>query len=52
MRFKEYITETWYYHGTSPEAADDILKNGFKKSLHDGKTFMTKNYMEANKYSR
>lgn len=52
MRFKEYITETWYYHGTSTKAAKEILKNGFNKSLHNGKIFLTRNYMEANKYSK
>lgn len=54
--FVDYITESedYYYHGTSHSNADAILKHGLdtKKSVFSGKTYLTRSYMLANKYSK
>lgn len=54
--FIDYITESedHYYHGTSHANADSILKHGLdtKRSMFSGKTYLTRNYMLANKYSK
>lgn len=52
--FKTYLYEQYYYHGTSHENAQKILKSGTDndKSLFDKKIYLTKNFGEAQKYSK
>jgi RNA:NAD 2'-phosphotransferase (TPT1/KptA family) len=55
-QFVDFIKEDddYYYHGTSHANADSILKHGLdtKKSVFSGKTYLTRSYMLANKYSK
>jgi hypothetical protein len=43
-----------YYHGTTPAAASEIIKNGFDpiKSKYQNKLYLTTNFQEASKYSK
>ena len=53
ISFKTFFEE-YYYHGTSPQNAENILKNGLdpSKSKYQSKLYLTKNYGEASKYSK
>jgi len=48
------IVEEYYYHGTSKENADHIIKHGLNtnNSKYDGKIYLTKNHGEAQKYGK
>ena len=54
--FLQFISESndHYFHGTSDENAEHILKHGLdpKKSLYSGKVYMTTNHGMAQKYSK
>lgn len=54
--FFNFIAESddYYYHGTSNANADEIMQHGLdtKKSVFSGKTYLTRSYMLANKYSK
>ena len=53
-RFKDFVTENVYYHGTTPAVADHILKNGLdpSKSKYGNKLYLTTNHGEAHKYGK
>lgn len=57
-RFKLHSTDSTYnkimYHGTTPENAQNILRNGFDptKSKYSSELHFTDNFAEASKYSK
>lgn len=54
LSFRQFIEESghYYYHGTSPESAQEIDQHGLKLSSLDSKIYLTRSHIEANKYSK
>ena len=54
IRFRDFISEDYYYHGTTPANADRITSSGFdpSKSKYGGKLFLTRSHSEASKYGK
>jgi RNA:NAD 2'-phosphotransferase (TPT1/KptA family) len=54
LSFRDFLLENVYYHGTSPNAASDIVRSGIdpSKSKHGSRIFLTRNHGEASKYAK
>lgn len=54
LSFKYFISEEYYYHGTTSSNEDSILKNGAdpSKSKYNSKLYLTKSHREAYKYGK
>ena len=57
LNFKTFIKEDkidYYYHGTSPDSAEEILKNGIdpNKSKYKNTIYLTNHHGEAQRYSK